>query len=135
MEKLTLSNPITINGEKVKTLTYDTGAITVGMFAEAEALKLRATTHKAGGSAGATELDYSMHAYLAMMAIIAVNPDIDVTDLERISGPDVMELVRIGRNFTTSRSAAPSEQSDSESSPEIIPEPSTSQSESSGENA
>ena len=51
MEKLTLSNPITINGKKVKTLTYDTGAITVGMFAEAEALKLRATTHKAGGSA------------------------------------------------------------------------------------
>ena len=24
MEKLTLSNPITINGKKVKTLTYDT---------------------------------------------------------------------------------------------------------------
>ncbi len=87
MEKLTLSNPITINGKKVKTLTYDTGAITVGMFAEAEALKLRATTHKAGGSAGATELDYSMHLYLAMMAITAVNPDIDIADLERISGP------------------------------------------------
>lgn len=94
MEKLTLGNPITINGKKVKTLTYDTGAITVGMFAEAEALKLRATTHKAGGSAGATELDYSMHLYLAMMAITAVNPDIDIADLERISGPDVMELVR-----------------------------------------
>lgn len=104
MEKLTLSNPITINGKKVKTLTYDTGAITVGMFAEAEALKLRATTHKAGGSAGATELDYSMHLYLTMMAITAVNPDIDIADLERISGPDVMELVRIGRNFTTTRS-------------------------------
>ena len=82
MEKLTLSNPITINGKKVKTLTYDTGAITVGMFAEAEALKLRATTHKAGGSAGATELDYSMHLYLAMMAITAVNPDIDIADLD-----------------------------------------------------
>ena len=123
MEKLTLSNPITINGKKVKTLTYDTGAITVGMFAEAEALKLRATTHKAGGSAGATELDYSMHLYLAMMAITAVNPDIDIADLERISGPDVMELVRIGRNFTTTRSS------------ETTPEPSTSQSESSDGNA
>ncbi len=43
MEKLTLSNPITING-KVKTLTYDTGAITVGMFAEAEALNVLVTT-------------------------------------------------------------------------------------------
>lgn len=124
MEKLTLSNPITINGKKVKTLTYDTGAITVGMFAEAEALKLRAT-----------ELDYSMHLYLAMMAITAVNSDIDIADLERISGPDVMELVRIGRNFTTTRSGAPSEQNDSESSSETTPEPSTSQSESSDGNA
>ena len=26
MEKLTLQNPITINGKKVKTLTYDTDA-------------------------------------------------------------------------------------------------------------
>ena len=68
MEKLTLQNPITINGKKVKTLTYDTDAITVGMFADAEARKLRATSNKGGGSAGACELDYSLHAYLAMMA-------------------------------------------------------------------
>ena len=129
MEKLTLSTPILINGKKVKALTYDTSAITVGMFAEAEALKLRATTRKAGGSAGACELDYSL------MAITAANPDIDIADLERISGPDVMELVRIGRNFTTARPAAQSEESGSESSPETTPEPSTSQSESSGENA
>ena len=72
MEKLTLQNPITINGKKVKTLTYDTDAITVGMFADAEARKLRATSNKGGGSAGACELDYSLHAYLAMMAIVAV---------------------------------------------------------------
>ena len=108
MEKLTLQNPITINGKKVKTLTYDTDAITVGMFADAEARKLRATSNKGGGSAGACELDYSLHAYLAMMAIVAVNSDIDVSDLERISGPDVMELMRIGRNFSTGRSPAQS---------------------------
>ena len=126
MEKLTLQNPITINGKKVKTLTYDTDAITVGMFADAEARKLRATSNKGGGSAGACELDYSLHAYLAMMAIVAVNSDIDVSDLERISGPDVMELMRIGRNFTTARSAAQSEESGSESSSETTLEPSTS---------
>ena len=109
MEKLTLQNPITINGKKVKTLTYD--------------------------SAGAGELDYSLHAYLAMMAIVAVNSDIDVSDLERISGPDVMELMRIGRNFTTARSAAQSEESGSESSSETTLEPSTPQSASSDGNA
>ena len=78
MEKMTLQNPITINGKKVKTLTYDTDAITVGMFADAEARKLRATSNKGGGSAGACELDYSLHAYLAMMAIVAVNSDASV---------------------------------------------------------
>ena len=133
MEKLTLQNPITINGKKVKTLTYDTDAITVGMFADAEARKLRATSNK--GGAGACELDYSLHAYLAMMAIVAVNSDIDVSDLERISGPDVMELMRIGRNFTTARSAAQSEESGSESSSETTHEPSTPQSASSDGNA
>ena len=132
MEKLTLQNPITINGKKVKTLTYDTDAITVGMFADAEARKLRATSNKGGGSAGACELDYSLHAYLAMMAIVAVNSDIDVSDLERIS---VMELMRIGRNFTTARSAAQSEESGSESSSETTHEPSTPQSASSDGNA
>ena len=126
MEKLTLQNPITINGKKVKTLTYDTDAITVGMFADAEARKLRATSNKGGGSAGACELDYSLHA---------VNSDIDVSDLERISGPDVMELMRIGRNFTTARSAAQSEESGSESLSETTLEPSTPQSASSDGNA
>ena len=135
MEKLTLSNPITINGKKVKTLTYDTSAITVGMFAEAEARKLRATTSKSGGSAGACELDYSLHAYLAMMAIIAVNCDIYITDLERICGAYVMTLFSKGLNFTTSWSGEQSEVSDSESSSETTPEPSTSQPESSDENA
>ena len=122
MEKLTLQNPITINGKKVKTLTYDTDAITVGMFADAEARKLRATSNKGGGSAGACELDYTLHAYLAMMAIVAVNSD-------------VMELMRIGRNFTTARSAAQSEESGSESSSETTLEPSTPQSASSDGNA
>ena len=58
-----------------------------------------------------------------------------ISDLERISGPDVMELMRIGRNFTTARSAAQSEESGSESSSETTLEPSTPQSASSDGNA
>ena len=137
MENADTSEPRSPSTAKmVKTLTYDTDAITVGMFADAEARKLRATSNKGGGSAGACELDYSLHAYLAMMAIVAVNSDIDVSDLERISGPDVMELMRIGRKiFTTARSAAQSEESGSESSSETTLEPSTPQSASSDGNA
>ena len=135
MEKLKLSAPIMINNKPVDTLTYDTSKITVGMFTEAEARKLKATTAKAGGSAGAFELDYSLHLYLGMMAVIAVNPEIDVTDLERISGPDVMELMRIGRNFTTSRSVAPSGGSSSGEQSETTPQPSAPQPTTSNANA
>lgn len=135
MEKLKLSAPIMINNKPVDTLTYDTSKITVGMFTEAEALKLKATTAKAGGSAGAFELDYSLHLYLGMMGVIAVNPEIDVTDLERISGPDVMALMRIGRNFTTSRSVEPSEESNSAEQSETTPQPTAPQSATSNANA
>ena len=135
MEKLILSNPIPINGKKIKEITYDTNGITVAMFAEAETRKLKATTAKGGGSAGAFELDYTLHLYLGMMAVIAVNSDIDVADLERLSGPDVMALMRIGRNFTTSRLAAPSEESSSGELSETMPEPSTPPSETSKINA
>ena len=129
MEKLKLGTPLTVNGKKLNELTYDTNEITVALFAEAEARKLKATTAKAGGLAGAAEMDYSMHLYLGMMAIIAVNPEIDISDLERISGSDVMALMRIGRNFTTSRSEAHSEENSFGEQSETTPEPSTPQSE------
>mgnify|MGYP006991661506 CR=1 FL=1 len=105
------------------------------LFAEAEARKLRATTAKAGGSAGAFELDYTLHLYLGMMAVIAVNPQIDVSDLERVGGADVVALMRIGRNFTTSRSAATSEENSSGEQSETMQEPSTRPSETLKKNA
>ena len=134
MEKIILANPIKINNKVCKELTYDTDAITVGMFAEAEALKLKATTKKGGGAAGAFELDYAMQMYLGMMGIIAVNPEIDVTDLERITGKDVMQLVRVGRNFISGKSAETSEENNSGEQSEITPEPSTPPSETSKTN-
>ncbi|MEE3480291.1 MAG: hypothetical protein VZQ81_09790, partial [Succiniclasticum sp.] len=45
-------------------------------------------------------LNSSLHLYLGYEAIIAENPDIDITDLERIKGHDIMKVVAIGRNFT-----------------------------------
>ena len=114
METLKLHAPILINGKKMKELTYDVSAITVGMFAEAEAHKLKATTAKAGGTAGAVELDYTMQVYLGMMAIIAVNPEIDVNDLERITGNDVMSLMKIGRTFFIAKSEEHSEENNSD---------------------
>ena len=133
---LVLDNPILINGETVTELDYDPNEITVLQFADAEAHKLLATTSRfAGNKSGVNitaELDYTFHLYLGIMAVIAVNPEYDVADLERAKGDDVRQLMGIGRNFMSGRagaSASPGETSDAVS--ETTPEPTTSQPQSS----
>ena len=99
-QTITLRKPLLVNGVERKELSYDTEKITGGMFIEADA---RAAT-KAAGVGGikvdVAETDTSLQYYLGAMAIIAENPEIDMTDLDRISGYDVMQIYRIGRNFT-----------------------------------
>lgn len=131
--KITLNNPITVNGKIVKTLTYDANEITSAMFAEADSRKMRASGAKSGNLSGAVEVDYGLHLYLGFAAITAVNPEIDITDLERIKGPDVMKVMKVGRNFIIS-SAGNSEQDSSGEQSETTPEPSTLPSQNSNEN-
>ncbi len=128
---IVLRNPITINGKMVKELTYDANEITPAMFAEADARKMLASGAKSGNLSGAVELDYGLHLYLGFAAIIAVNPEIDFTDLERIKGPDVMQVMKVGRNFIISSAASEEDSSDEQS--EITPELSTHQSQTSKE--
>jgi len=128
--QINLKNAIEINGNKVKTLTYDTDAITAAQFAEADARKMRASGAKGGNLSGAVELDYSFHLFLGFAAIVAVNPEIDFSDLERIKGYDVMEVMKVGRNFIM-KQGADSPADDSVEQSETTPEPSTPQSQSS----
>jgi len=128
---IALRNPITINGKMVKELTYDANEITPAMFAEADARKMLASGAKSGNLSGAVELDYGLHLYLGFAAIIAVNPEIDFTDLERIKGPDVMQVMKVGRNFIISSAVSEEDSSDEQS--EITPELSTHQSQTSKE--
>lgn len=130
--KINLTNAIEINGKKVKTLTYDTDAITAAQFAEADARKMRASGAKSGNLSGAVELDYSFHLYLGFAAIVAVNPEIDFSDLERVKGYDVMEVMKVGRNFIMKQGAG-SHADDSVERSETTPEPSTPQSQNSSE--
>ena len=109
---LVLDNPILINGQTVKELTYDPQEITAEQFsvacAKSAALdKTRSVTLKL------KENDHALHLYLGMMAVIAVNPNIDVTDLERIKGFDVLSLTNIGTFFTLRKEAAVSAASSS----------------------
>ena len=102
---LVLDNPILINGKEVKELTYDPQEITAEHFNIACA-KSAALDRTKNFTFKFKENDYALHLYLGMMAIIAVNPDIDVTDLERIKGFDVLGLTNIGGFFILRREAA-----------------------------
>lgn len=121
MESIKLKKPLTINGANVEELTYDINEITPAGFAEAEFKKSQTSGSKGAPNAGAVELDYSMHLYLGFAAIIAVNPQYDYNDLQRISGPDVMSVMKIGRNFIIASAAGDSEAAESENASETSP--------------
>lgn len=113
MKKIVLENPILVNGNTVSELSYNTDKITALQFIEACAKsaaidKTRAVTLKL------KENDYALHMYLGCMAIIADNPQIDITDLERITGTDILKLVNIGMVFTIGKSEDYSEENSSE---------------------
>ena len=121
---LKLENPILINGNEVAELTYDPQKITAEHFsiacARSAALnKTQSFTFKM------KENDYSLHLYLGMMAVIAENPSIDVTDLERIHGFDVLSLTQIGTFFTLRRRVETSAESNSEKPSEITADTTT----------
>ena len=120
-----LDNPVQINGKSYDELTYDISEITAQAFAEADARKLSASGSKNGNAAGAAELDYGLHLYLGFAAIIAINPEIDISDLERVRGYDVMKIMRIGRDFISGKSEEPYTPDSSDAQSETTPEPST----------
>ena len=124
MEKLTLKNPIMINGKEVKELTYDMNEIDGILFATAEAKKKAAAGMKSMSISPAAEFDFGLHVYLGFAAIIAVNPEIDFSDLERMKGKDTVEVMKIGRNFMLS-SEEDSTENDTDEHSETTPESTT----------
>lgn len=86
--------------------------------AELEEAKLRSEVDIKEAKAKAAqmelkELQGKMHRAEDVEAI-AVNPSIDISDLERIKGFDVLKLTDIGMLFTYRRSGATSEENNSE---------------------
>lgn len=106
MNTLKLNHPLQVGTQEgtkeITELLYDPEEITAQQFARADAKKV-----KAGGAGGVSmaEVDYGMHLYLGFMAILAVNPELDLTDLERIKGSDLVVVMHIGRNFMLLKSA------------------------------
>lgn len=119
---LNLDNPIKINGKEVTELTYDPMEITVAHFSEACARSAAIDKNKSFNFKF-QENDYALHMYLGMMAVVAVNPDIDISDLERVKGFDALKFTTIGRLFILRRSEAPSEENNSEEQSEATAKP------------
>ena len=125
---LILENPILVNGKTVSELEYDPQEITAAQFSIAGA-KSAALDKSKAITLKVKENDYALHLYLGMMAIIAVNPGIDVTDLERVKGFDVLSITNIGTFFTLRKQAEPSEDISSEEPSESTANTSTQTSE------
>ena len=98
-DTLQLKNPIMIDGKKVAEVTYDSNEIDGILFATAEAKRKSAAGMKNVSISLSAEFDVGLHLYLGYAAIIAVNPDYDFSDVERIKGRDTVEVMAIGRNF------------------------------------
>ena len=133
---LVLDNPILINGKTVEMLTYDPNEITALQFADADAHRMLSTSSRNGkggsGFSNAAELDYTFHLYLGIMAVVAVNPEYDVSDLERAKGDDVRQLMGIGRNFMLGRAGVSASADEiSGAAPETTPAHTTSRPQSS----
>ena len=94
-----LANPIKINGAETLELSYDTNEITGAHFCEAD--RRKAAAGRGAVSVSVAEMDASLHFYLGVYAVIALNSHIDVTDLERARGYDAAQIMRIGRDFFT----------------------------------
>lgn len=122
-----LTNPIAvaISGKEVKLseLHYNTDEITGALFCEADSRRRFAAGGKNISIAPAAEFDYGLHLYLGFAACVAVAPELDFSDLERIHGIDLVKIMEIGRNFIMQ--SEDSEESNSDEPTENIAEPST----------
>lgn len=123
-ETLKLKNPVMIDGKEVSEVSYDSNEIDGILFATAESKRKAAAGMKNTSITPAAEFDFGLHLYLGFAAIVAVNPSYDFSDVERIKGHDVVEVMAIGRNFMLASDKEQPE-SDSDEPTETTPESTT----------
>ena len=99
METIELSKPLLVNGEKRTSLKCDMDAITMDGFCRAEA-RANAKRQAEGGTGSALAAqDYSFHVYLAFEGCVAADASLDASDLERLTGRDLIKFMQVGRFF------------------------------------
>lgn len=123
-ETLKLRHPIQIDGKKIKELDYDLEEITMELFTEADAIRKKSAGLQNMSYSLSIEFDFTLHTYIGLAAIIAVNPSYDFEDLKRIKGRDIKDVTQIGRRFFIG-SAEDGQENNSESASETTAEPTT----------
>lgn len=113
MQEIALSHPLKVNGKEIEKLKCDLEAITVDQFADAE---MMAKKKKGADSLAVMEFDYTFHLFLGFEGVIAAQPEIDMSDLERLSGTDVMKVMQAGRFFINGSDVGSTEDASDEQS-------------------
>lgn len=121
---LKLANPLYVNGQQLNELQYtldlDGNDVLIAMDNRAKAHNGVDTVMKV------VEFDTELHYFVGMQCIIKRNPQVDISDLKRLSGAEVNELFRIGRSFfTQTKSVGKSEEKPSEEQSVTIQEDTT----------
>ena len=122
---LKLVHPLLVNGQELTEIDYDAEEIDAVQYSIACQRSAAISKSNQSVTIKFRENDNALHMYLGFMAIIAVNPQIDIADLERIKGTDVLNIADIGQVFILRISAAGSQQSSSGEQSETTAEPST----------
>ena len=99
IERIKLSKPLLVNGEYLNELTYDIEELSINHITKAEGLKAKIGGKDIVGSITIAQADYALHICIGMHAIMAVNSDIEVEDLQRLKGYDLTKLAAIGQRF------------------------------------
>lgn len=95
MKTIALAHPITVNGKERSTIDLDFEALTVDAFT-------RADSRSHGGEGNVLtlmEANGTLHLNLAFEAAIAADQTLDITDLERLKGADIMKFAAAGRFY------------------------------------
>ena len=99
METIKLNKPLLVNGVKMTAVKCDMDAVTFDGFCRAEARANAKRQAEGGGAAALAEQDYAFHVYLAFEGCVAADASVDVADLERLTGRDLIKFMQVGRFF------------------------------------
>ena len=94
MQTLKLSKPIMINGEEKKEINYDVEAVTAQ-----DKINASKEFKKTGNMMSFQESDSDYHLYIFAQAVKKCEPEIDITDILRLSAKDSIKAESKVRDY------------------------------------